>query len=413
MSNPEDGLSRRSVLKTSASGAIGGLIVGGATSDDIAAAEPAANQSVYAKLGIKTIINAAGTITTMGGSLMPPEVVEAWQSASKGFVNLIELQDRVGERIAKLLKVPAALVTTGAAGAIMIGTAGVVTHRDPSLVRRLPLPPQMGIEVIRQTSHRASYDHQVMASGVKLVDVETRQDLEKAINKKTAMMLSYNFLERAGKIKRREWIAVAKKHNIPTLLDAAADVPPVERLWEYNQMGYDLVIFSGGKGLLGPQDTGLLLGRKDLIEAAKLNTAPYSSNLGRGLKVSKEDMVAMWAAVERFVKLDHKAQQKKWEGMIQVVSKSIADIPSVKTRTVTPPIANHVPHLVITWDESKVRIKPGQVKQKLAQGDPSILTARVHGTGSEGFLISVFVLQPGEDAIVGNRLKSVLRAAQV
>jgi len=324
---------------------------------------------------------------------------------------LTELQDTVGEKIAQRLGVEAALVTTGAAGGILVGTAAALTHRDRSLVDRLPLPAEMDLQVIRQVSHRECYDNQVKTCGVRLVAVETREDLERAINRRTVMMFSYNVHEGESKIPQREWVEVARRNSIPTLLDAAADTPPLDALSKFNRIGYDMVVFSGGKAIRGPQDTGLLLGRKDLIEAAKLNTAPRCGNIGRGMKVSKEDMVAMWAAVERFVNLDHEAEQREWEKRIATIENALTSIPTVETKRIVPPIANHVPHLLIFWDEQRVRVTPAQVKGQLAEGEPSIATARVHGTGDEGFLVSVFMLQPNEDTIVAARLQQILKQA--
>ena len=401
-------VTRRTALKTGAGGALAAVLAENTTMATESTPEPL---DVYKALGIRPLINAAGTITTLGGSLMPPEVVAAWNTAAQSFVRLPDLQDRVGERIARLLDVDAALVTTGAAGAILVGTAAAVTHRDHSLISRLPLPPELGLEVIRQKSHRACYDNQVKTCGVRLVDVESREDLARAINDRTVMMFSYNVLEGESKISQREWVEVARRHDVPTLLDAAADTPPLDALSEYNKLGYDLVVFSGGKAIRGPQDAGLLLGRKDLIEAAKLNTAPRCGNIGRGMKVSKEDMVAMWAAVERFVNLDHAAELREWEQRIKIIEDAVAKIPSVKTNRVVPPIANHVPHLVIDWNEQLVKITPDQVKEQLASGEPSIATARVHGTGEEGFLISVFMLKPGEATIVAARVAEILSRA--
>ncbi len=409
MSHEHDAdLSRRAVLQTSAGSVVGGLLMGAAKKEAQSALATAATD-VYRELGIKPIINAAGTMTALGGSIMPPEVLAAWNAASQSFIPLVELQDRVGRRIAELLGVEAALVTTGAAGGILVGTAAVLTYRDHSLVGRLPLSPDMGREVIRQKSHRECYDNLVTACGVKLVDVETRDDLERAISERTAMMFSYNVHEDAGKIKREEWVAVARKHSIPTLLDAAADVPPVDSLWKYTKFGFDLVVFSGGKAIRGPQDAGLLVGRKDLIEAAELNTAPRCGNIGRGMKVSKENMVAMLTAVQRYLRLDHAAEWRERERSISVIAAAVSDIPTVTTKTIVPPIANHVPHLLIFWDEAQLKVTRDQMKQQLAAGDPSIATARVHGTGDEGFLISVFTLQPGEDEVVAERVRQILR----
>ncbi len=404
----DNGVTRRMVLKTSAGGALAAMLV---RDTSMASESEQTTPDVYGALGIRPIINAAGTITTLGGSLMPPEVIEAWNAAAQSFVSLPELQDRVGERIAKLLNVEAALVTTGAAGGIVVGTAAALTYRDQSLVSRLPLPPEKGIEVIRQKSHRECYDNQVKSCGVKLIDVETSDDLRRAINERTRMMFSYNVHEGESKISQREWVEVARKHDVPTLLDAAADTPPLDALWKYNKLGYDMVVFSGGKAIRGPQDAGLLLGRKDLIEAAKLNTAPRCGNIGRGMKVCKEDMVAMWAAVERFANLDHAAEQREWERRIEMIENAVAKIPSVHTKRVVPPIANHVPHVIILWDEKRVKITPAEMKQQLADGDPPIATARVHGTGDDGFLISVFMLKPSEDEIVASRVKAILEKA--
>ena len=402
-------LSRRKLLKVGAGGAIGGLIA--SDPDSLSAQRNEMRRDVYKELGLKPVINAAGTITTLGGSLMPPTVIEAWTGAASAFVDLLELQDRVGEKIAKLLGVESALVTTGAAGAIMVGSAAAVTVRDRALVRQLPLPPEMGIEVIHQKSHRACYDNLVKTCGVRMVEVETREELERAIGPKTAMMFSYNIYETKGKIKSSEWIEVARKRGVPTLLDAAADTPPVEALWKYNRDGYDMVAFSGGKAILGPQDTGLLLGRKDLIEAAKLNTSPHCANIGRGLKVSKEDMVAMWAAIDRFVHLDHEREQRVWDERIRVIESAVKGLPTVTTKRVVPPIANHVPHVLVFWDQEKIRITHGKLRTELRQGDPSIATAQVYDFGDGGFLVSVFLLKPGEDALIGARLREILQRA--
>src|SRR5262245_26349670 len=206
-------MNRRTLLAAGTGGALGGMIGPPAIPPIAQAAEPMAD--VYTVLGVPPIINAAGTITALGGSLMPPEVVAAWNAAAKHFVPLAELQDRVGERIARLLGVEAALVTTGAAGAMQLATAAAVTWRDKSLIGQLPLSPAMGIEVIRQKTHRACYDNQVTACGVKLVDVETLDDLEKAVSPRTAMMLAYNIQEMSGRIGHQEWVAAARRHKIP------------------------------------------------------------------------------------------------------------------------------------------------------------------------------------------------------
>ena len=401
-------MTRRSLLKTGAGLALGGAF---APSGAIGAGERPAGKSVYEAIGVKHVINATGTMTTLGGSLMPPEVVAAWAEAAKHFVDLFELQNKVGERIAKLIGVDAAMVTTGAAGAMLLGTAAVVTRGDRDRIKRLPDTSGMKNEVIMQRSHHTCYDNQLTDVGVKLIDVDTRVDLDRAVSERTALMFFLNLAEPDGQIKRQEWIDVARRHNIPTLLDAAADVPPTERLSEYNRMGFDLVAFSGGKALLGPNDTGLLLGRKDLIEAAKLNTNPHCGTIGRMMKVSKEDMIALLAAVERYLRVDHKAEWSEWERRLDVLEQAVKEVPTLQCERMVPPIANCVPHLLLTWDEKRLKLTRDQVTQQLADGDPPVQLGRVRGTGDKGVLVSVFMLQDGEDRIVADRLRAVLTKA--
>jgi D-glucosaminate-6-phosphate ammonia-lyase len=393
--------SRRGMLKAGAGLALGSVLGSGP-------AAQASSKSVYQALGVKHVINATGTMTTLGGSLMPPEVVAAWVDASKHFVDLFDLQNKVGARLAQLLGVEAAMVTTGAAGALLLGTAAAVTGSDRKLIARLPDTNGMKSEVILQKSHHTCYDNQLTDVGVKLIDVETAADVRPAVNDRTALMFFMNLADADGRIQRAEWLDLARRHKLPTLLDAAADVPPVGRLTEYCKMGFDLVAFSGGKALRGPNDTGLLLGRKDLIEAAKLNTNPYCGVIGRMMKVSKEDMVALLAAVERYLKIDHKTEWHEWERRLGVIEKAVSGIPTLECERLVPPIANCVPHLLLTWDERRVKLTREQLTKELAAGDPPIAIGRVRGTGDKGVLISVFMLQEGEERIVADRLREVL-----
>src|SRR5438876_842372 len=242
----------------------------------------------FKELGIKPFINAAGTYTTLTASLMQPEVVQAIDYASKQFVHLIELHDAVGQRIATLIGCEAAMVTAGAASALTLGTAACMTGTNQDFIRRLSDTVGMKNEVIIQKSHRYGYDHAVRNCGIRFVEVETRDELERAVNDRTAMMLFLNENDPVGKIRAAEFVELGKKHSVPTFTDAAADVPPVDALSRYTKMGFDLVTFSGGKGIRGPQSAGLLLGGKDLIAAARLNGPPNSDTIGRGMKVNKE-----------------------------------------------------------------------------------------------------------------------------
>jgi L-seryl-tRNA(Ser) seleniumtransferase len=401
-------VTRRGLLQAGAGAALGGMLPAG---EFPSAQAEAGRSSVYEALGVKHVINATGTVTTLGGSLMPPEVVAAWVKASRHFVDLFDLHDKVGARIARLVGVEAALVTTGAAGALLLGTAAAVTRGDSRLLQRLPNTTGMKNEVILQKTHHTCYDNQLTNVSVKLIDVETPADLRKAITERTAMMFFLNLADADGQIRRKEWVEAARQAGVPTLLDAAADVPPVERLSEYNRLGFDLVAFSGGKALRGPNDTGLLLGRKDLIEAAKRNTNPHCGTIGRMMKVSKEDMIALLAAVERYVKMDHRAEWREWERRLGVLEQALKDVPTLVCERVVPPIANHVPHLILTWDEKRVRITREQLTRDLAAGDPPIQIGRVRGTGDKGILVSVFVLQEGEERIVADRLHDLLGKA--
>src|SRR5882724_55400 len=374
-----------------------------------AAAAPArsAGRDYFRELGVRPFINAAGTYTAMTASLMPPEVMEAINYASKHYVMLDELHDKVGERIATLLHCEAAMVTSGAASALTLGTAAVLTGTDRQKIVDLPNLANMKAEVIIQKSHRFGYEHAVRNCGVRLVEVETREDLERAVNKQTAMMLFYNNNNPEGRIHDEEFVQLGKKHGIPTLNDAAADVPPVDNLWKYTKMGFDLVAFSGGKGLRGPQSAGLLLGRKDLIAAARLNAPPNGNTIGRGLKVNKEEMLGMLAALELYLAKDHAAERREFDARADTIRSGVAAVPGIKAEIFVPDVANHVPHVRISWDAAAKGLTPTDAVNSLRAGEPSI------GTRSEGdaVVIGVWMMQPGEDKIVARRLREVLQTA--
>jgi L-seryl-tRNA(Ser) seleniumtransferase len=400
-----DEVTRRRVLQAGAGLAVGGALGPG----DAVGAEPPGKLGVYEALGVKPVINATGTVTVLGGSVMPPEVAAAWVEASKHFVDLHDLQEKVGEKIARLLGTEAAFVTTGAAGALLLGTAAAVAGRDRKHIARLPDTAGMRNEVVLQKAHHSCYDNQLTAVGVKLIDVETAADVGRAVTDRTAVMFFMNMAD--GRIGREEWVELARRHKVPTLLDAAADVPPVGRIAEYAKMGFDLIAVSGGKAIRGPNDTGLLLGRKDLIEAARLNANPHCGTIGRMMKVGKEDLVALLAAVERFVRLDPAAEWKEFERRLGVVEDAVKNLPTVRCDRVVPAVANHVPHLQVTWDEKRLPITREAVTRALADGSPSIRIGRVGGTGDQGILISVLTLQDGEEKVVAGRLADILKAA--
>jgi len=364
-----------------------------------------AKRDYFKELGVHPFINAAGTYTTLTASLMEPEAVAAIEYASKTFVRLNELHDAVGKRIAAMTGAEAAMVSSGAAGALTAGTAACVAGSNPEFIRRLPDITGMKSEVIILKSHRYGYDHAVRNCGIRMVEVENKEALESAVNEKTAMMLFFNAADPIG-ITAQEFADLGKKHKVPTFNDAAADALPIENLSKYLKMGFDLVTFSGGKGIRGPQSAGLLLGRKDLIAAARLNSSPYSDSLGRGLKVNKEEMLGMMVALERYVKRDHAADWREWEKRVKLIADSVQTAKGVKTETWIPPIANHVPHLKLTWHEADLKLSYADAARRMREGEPSIEV--VPGT-AESLNIGVWMLQPGEAEIVAKRLREVLK----
>jgi L-seryl-tRNA(Ser) seleniumtransferase len=364
--------------------------------------------NIYARLGVRPLINAAGTYTALSGSLMPPEVRAAMAEASRHYVSIDELQAAVGKRIAELLGVEAALVTAGAAAAMTLGTAACITGKDPDKIKRLPDTRGLKNEVIIQKSHRFPYDHAVRAVGVTLIEVETRQQMEKAIGERTAMMLFLNYADPLGQVKRAEFVEIGKKAGVPTMIDAAADLPPPSRLSEYTRMGFDLVCFSGGKGLRGPQCSGLLLGRRDLIEAAYLNGSPHSDSIGRAAKVGKEEIIGLLVALELYLQRDHQAQWKEWQQQVAFILQSVADVPGVtKAEMFVPPIANETPHARIQWDEKVIPLKQRDVANRLLEGEPSI-AVRPSSEDAPVIEVAVWMLQPGEYQLVARRIREVL-----
>lgn len=380
--------------------------------------EAAANltypNNIYDDLGVKTIINAWGTITLIGGSLIPPQAVAAMDAAAKHYVSIPDLLEATGDRIAKMLKdLPAdhsATVTSGAAGAIMCGVAGVLTGDNKELIGRLPDLAGMKSEVIMQKRHHESYGYnqQILASGVKIVEVEYPDDVQRAVSGKTALLYFVNYLNPAGRIKVEQWAKLAKQYNVPCFNDCAADTPPVSHLTDYNRMGYDLVAFSGGKALRGPQCSGLLIGRKDLVRAARFNAAPFDPTLGRGMKVGKEEIVGMWKALEVYLNEDHDKLTQEWWSRLEYVSKQLRGVQGVTTAFYVPEIANHVPTMRIEWDPRKLSLTSEQARTYLESGNPAVM---MQG-GTDGVSLSMcsFMLKPGEERIVASRLKQMFQA---
>ena len=400
--------SRRRFLESISTLPLVGGFMGATAAGVRPAAAAAGGRDYFRELGVRPFINAAGTYTAMTASLMPSEVMDAINYASKQYVMLDELHDRVGERIAKLVKCEAAMVTSGAASALTLGTAAVLTGTDNQKIVDLPNLATMKSEVIIQKSHRFGYDHAVRNCGVKLIEVETRDELERAINPQTAMMLFYNNNNTVGQIRDEEFAQLGKKHGVPTFNDAAADVPPVENLWRYTAMGFDLVTFSGGKGIRGPQSAGLLLGRKDLIAAARRNAPPNGNTIGRGLKVNKEEMLGMLAALELYLEKDHEKERRDFDKRAETIRTAVVAVPGVTAEIFVPEVANHVPHVRISWNGAQ-RADADAVVTAMRDGEPSI------GIRSEGpaLVIGVWMMRSGEEKVVARRLRQVLEKSIV
>ncbi|HMD86511.1 MAG TPA: aminotransferase class V-fold PLP-dependent enzyme [Terriglobia bacterium] len=413
---------RKFMGKTGQALAMGGTAVcgGSALTARGATHRPAKGVNYYEKLGIRPFINAAGTYTVLSASTMPEEVQDAISIASKYPVQLEELLRASGEYLAKRLQCEAALVTAGAASALTLGTAACVSRGNADAILNIPLD-MTGLknEVIVQKTHRYDYDHALRNCATRFVEVETLADYDAAFTERTVMAHFFNAAE-GGQISREDWVRVAHQHGVPCFNDASADVPPVANLWNYTKMGFDLVTFSGGKGIRGPQCTGLLLGRKDLIEAAMKNNSPYSNTIGRGMKVAKEEIVGLVAAVDWLLAQDEDAMQKEFQQRAERIAERVKSVPTVETRITVPPVANHVPHLQITYDPNRIKLTGKEVMAKMREGTPRIELNPATGGGSASkglesevstIVVGVWMLQPGEDLVVARRLREVLLEA--
>src|SRR3989454_9761676 len=421
---PMSGISRRKLLRTGGQAIIaGGVAVCGPTLHARSSSKSKSSANgvdYYQKLGVTPFINAAGTYTVLTASIMPDEVQAAVALAAKSPVNLNELHDAAGAYLAKQLHCEAALVTAGAAAALVVGTAACVTLGNDSAILNIPTDMNgLKNEVIVQKTHRYGYDHAIRNCGVRFVEVETLAQYEQAFTNRTVMTHFFNAGE--GQISREDWVRVAHQHGVPCFNDAAADVPPISNLWNYTQMGFDLVTFSGGKGLRGPQCTGLLIGRKDLIDAARKNNSPNSNTIGRGMKVAKEEIIGLVAAVDWFLSQDDAAMEAEYRKRAERIAGQLKSIPTVQTQVFIPAVAaNHVPHLLITYDQNRIKITGAEVMKKMREGKPRIevnpstggapASAGLPG-GPNTIVVGVWMMQPGEDVIVAKRLREVLQGA--
>ena len=384
-------------------------------------ASPAAapvGEDYYAKLGVQPIINAAGTYTFLTAAVMPPSVRRAVERAAYHPVRLKDLQTSAGEYLARKLRCEGALVSSGASAALTLATAACIAKANGLLPEAIPgSVAGHKNEVVVQKAHRYEYDHAMQLCNVVIKEVVSLDDYRAALGDRTVMTNFFNAAE-GGEIGREAWIQAAHEHGVPCHLDAAADVPPIENLWNYTGMGFDLVCFSGGKGIRGPQNAGLLLGRKDLIELAAQNDNPNSDAVGRGMKVAKEQIVGMVAAVDWLLEQSDDKLQAEYLRRTAIIQQAVSSIPSVTTRIFTPPIANHVPHLIIDIDPKRIGTTPREVAEELRNGTPSIELNPATGTDGRGLtgtsnsiVLSTWMLEEGEEHTVATRLRSALMKA--
>jgi len=411
-------LKRRELIKLLSAAPIAGGIIGSGIPFQSAFAEEALlsaeGRDLFKELGLKTFINASCVCTRLTASLMPPEVTQAITQGAEEFVLLDDVLDKVGEKIAALCHAEAATVTAGCWSALVQGLAGVMTGMDHKKVMQLPNVDGMRFEVILQKSHANGYHQALTNTGAKLVIVETLEEAEAAISEKTAMLWFLNRELSAGKLNYEQWLSLGKKHKVPTMIDIASDAHPVENLWKFNDMGFDLVAISGGKAMRGPQSAGILMGKKDLIAAARLS-APPNSGICRGHKVNKEEILAMYVALERHIKMDHEKEWKIWENAMGVIVNTINNIKGVSQEVFIPEIANHTPTLHLSWDENLIKMTGGQLKERLWNGNPGIevMGGGTMGTKRDGIELSVWQLKPGQEKIVARRLNEELLKASV
>ena len=358
-----------------------------------------------------SFINAGLPYTTRSGAEMYPEVIEAMNYAATRRARISELHDAVGKKLSEMIGCEAGMISTGASAAITLGTAACITKGDSALICQLPDTKGLSNEVIIQKQHRYSYENSVRIAGAILVEVDGEEELIKAINKKTAMMLFYYGREAKGKIKAKDFIAIGKKYNVPVFLDGATTVPPASNLINVMKLNPDLACFSGGKGLHGPYSTGLLLGRKDLITAARLNACPHDRTIGRGMKVSKEELLGMLVAVE--VSLSRNYQDdiitgKEW---MKRIAEQLTGFKSLKPTIFVPENADQMPMLRLEWDTAEIKLTPAELKDNLKKGEPSIEVVSF-GQSDGKFQVSSWMLKEQEVDIVAKRINEELKKAK-
>ena len=407
---PWAGCSRRDLFRQ------GGLLAAahalGGSARTLAAAPLEFGSNLYRSIGVRLIINAHGTYTIITGSQTLPEVKRAMDDASRGYVQMDELMDGVGKRLAELTGAEWGIVTAGCCAALTHCTAAAIAGFNPERMQRLPDVTGLKSEVIIPASSRNVYDHAIRMLGVKIVEVRDPSALESAFNERTAMVYILAGLGDDGPFGTRVVSEVAKRKNVPVIVDAAAEILTLKPN-VHLERGATAVAYSGGKCIRGPQAAGLLLGEKAWLQAAWSNSAPHHA-FGRSLKVGKEEIMGMLAAVEMWVKRDHRAEWRQWESRLEAIAAGVKRIDGVTARVSQPDegLSNRSPRLTIQWDGARLGITGQEVSNLLAETEPRVILDRGSGTrpGNMASSVSIvaYMLMPGDEKVVADRLYSAL-----
>jgi uncharacterized pyridoxal phosphate-dependent enzyme len=366
---------------------------------------------LYERLGIRPVVNFVGTHTTIGASKMWEDLHEAAAEASREYVVLEELQDKIGERLSALIGCEDALVTSGAAGAICLGTCAALTGPDTEKIRRLPDLTGMKTEVVIQKVHRNGYDHAVRNTGVQIVEVESEAQLTAAINDQTAMMYVLGGTSHDWRwetpVSLERCLEIAHRAGIPLMVDAANMLPPWDNIRRLARMGVDLICISGGKHMRGPQCSGILAGRRDLIRAAWLNSSPHSDSLGRPMKVGREEMVAAWLTAEKYSRLDFDAIDRQCVSQAEYLERELSSLPGLTVERTPVDRTRKIRRVIVRWDEQALGTTTAEVIRLLMDGTPRIAVGRAPDQGIE---LTVFMNEPGDERRVVKRLTEIFRS---
>jgi L-seryl-tRNA(Ser) seleniumtransferase len=390
-------MNRRDIFRGISSSALAGLI-----GRLPLRAAPSPGSNIYERIGVKPVVNCKGTFTIISGSQSLPEVKRAMEEASRHYVHLDELMDGVGRRLAELTKAEWGIVTAGCAAALTHATSACIAGSNPEKMQRIPMLEGLKNEVVMPRPSRNVYDHAIRMTGVRMITPESRDEFLAALRPSVAMVAILGEELSHHPMKLEEMAEAAHKHGIPVIVDAAAERLTIPNF--YLTKGADMVAYSGGKCLRGPQCAGLLLGRKDLLQAAWINSAPHHA-FGRSLKVGKEEIMGMLAAVEAWVKRDHDAEWKQWESWLGTISEKVKTVATVKTEIHQPDgPSNYAPTMQISWDAEKLGASGNDVAEALLEGSPRIVIT----PGRNSLTVMPYMMMPGDDAIAARRIHEVL-----